>query len=242
MKDEINRLLKRNKKTRTLGDRTPGDSFDVGMLESLIRKITNESFRKGHEEEMNKYNPKPEPKKYKRIEREFDDESQHDEIVAALNFASKEDMLATIEDYRKKRSEIAAKGGAGAPKYYSVEPKYIEMALTAFDHGETKAQVAAKWGKSVDTINRWMKYDESFAEAMQIGMTRSEAVWCRDGQKISRGQMKGNVGVFSFIMRNAFNYKDRITDALDAIDDKEKTMENLKKIEQDLLAKSKKET
>lgn len=119
------------------------------------------------------------------------------------------------QDEKLEKEEIENKklgrppGAKDRFNYYKVDPRLCEKMLTAFDNGESRAQVCANLGIARRQLDRYMK-DPSFKDAFEIGFERGVALWDKEGKKMALGENKdGNATIYTFTRKNLHGFRDK---------------------------------
>lgn len=106
--------------------------------------------------------------------------------------------------------------GQGAKPKYRAE--MCEAVLQLGAQGDSKCQMAARFGVTRKTISRWEKTRPEFAEAMELAMELSQAWWETQGRDGMWAGKSFNSPTYQFNMKNRFraDYTDRQEVTLDA--------------------------
>jgi orotate phosphoribosyltransferase-like protein len=101
----------------------------------------------------------------------------------------------------------------GRPSKYKAE--YCSKAVELFSDGRSIIQIAAELNVSRDTIYEWQKIHPEFSDSIKRGLTKSEAYWERMLQGAAAGLVNVNSAALIFLLKNRFQWKDRIEQDID---------------------------
>jgi hypothetical protein len=88
---------------------------------------------------------------------------------------------------------------------------YADQLPELFAHGESVAEVAHSLDITKETFFQWVKAHTEFAKAYQKGKDIAEAWWektARESLILGKGE-RFNSGVWVFVMKNKFGWKDK---------------------------------
>jgi transposase len=101
----------------------------------------------------------------------------------------------------------------GRPSKYKKE--YCSKADSLFSEGKSIIQIAAELNVSRDTIYEWQKAHSEFSDTVKKGTAKSEAFWERLLQGAASGLVSVNSAALIFLLKNRFQWKDRIEQGID---------------------------
>jgi hypothetical protein len=101
----------------------------------------------------------------------------------------------------------------GRPSKYKKE--YCSRAIELFSEGKSVIQIAAELNVSRDTVYEWQKVYPEFSDSIKKGMTKSEAYWEHLLQGAAAGLVNVNSAALIFLLKNRFQWKDRIEQDID---------------------------
>lgn len=112
------------------------------------------------------------------------------------------------EEDRERKIELVMVG-----KNVAYDPVYCPSVIKWMkEEGYSITEVAAELKVSLSTIYKWRKQYPEFDEAIQLGIEFAQAWWERIGREHvvtnKNANMKINLGLYVFIMKNRFQYKD----------------------------------
>lgn len=147
-------------------------------------------------------------------------ETKRNNELPEIQLASLESMKEHIESFRKAEKakqeeikEIRAGRRTGRPnmyQHYDIPPRIMEGILTAFDNGETKVEVAVKFGITSQTIRNWRKKDPIFNESFMLGFERGKGVRLKQAWDVAVGLRDGNASVLKMMFVNEYRFRERI--------------------------------
>ena len=93
------------------------------------------------------------------------------------------------------------------------KPEMCEQVVTMMDEGASLVEVAAELGIHRDTLYEWIKkkgkyYNPEFAQAVSVGIQKSEAWW----EKVGRTNLENkdfNYTGWYMNMKNRFKWRDK---------------------------------
>jgi transposase len=103
--------------------------------------------------------------------------------------------------------------GGGRPSKYKKE--YCSKAIELFSEGKSVIQIAAELNISRDTIYEWQKSHPEFFDSIKKGMAKSEAYWEHLLQGGAAGLVNINAAALIFLLKNRFQWRDRIEQNID---------------------------
>jgi transposase len=101
----------------------------------------------------------------------------------------------------------------GRPSKYKKE--YCSRAIELLSEGKSVIQIAAELNVSRDTIYEWQKAHPEFSDSIKKGMAKSEAFWEHVLQGAASGLVSANSAALIFLLKNRFQWKDRIEQDID---------------------------
>ncbi len=118
------------------------------------------------------------------------------------------------------------------------KPNMPEIAFNKLKEGGAMVEVASELNISKDTLYNWIKqgnpnYKPELADAIKLGLTKSEAFWTRMGYTSLHSQFF-KVALYIFQMRNRFGWKGN-----DQPDDDEKKEPSLPPLDKKAIAEFK---
>lgn len=92
------------------------------------------------------------------------------------------------------------------------DPVYCQSVLKLMSEGYSITEVIAELGVSKSTLYRWANEHKEFKEALQLGIEYAQAWWEKLGREFVvsevRSPRKINLGLYVFVMKNRFGYRD----------------------------------
>jgi len=120
--------------------------------------------------------------------------------------------MAKKKKTKKKKTKKKTKAlpePIGRPSKY--DPDFHPQSYVLLsEEGKAKAQIAAEWGISRETLREWGKDKKrpEFSCAVRHGDALREAWWIEEGKRIITSG-KGNGHLFAFFMKNINNWTDK---------------------------------
>jgi hypothetical protein len=122
------------------------------------------------------------------------------------------------------------------------KPEYCQVAIDILAGGESIAAVCAELNITRKTYHNWKDAHPEFAEAVEIGLQKSQRDWERLGREGVSGDIKNFAGSpWIFTMKNRFRADYAAEDEFKRKDNTDFLLEELQKTRAELDAKNKKD-